>query len=403
MQKYSLLVIALIKTQVVNNSAMFFKQGEGCMKIVNDDRTGSSVSVIIPVYNCEAYVAEAIESILDQPYKMIQIILVNDGSKDGSPAICDQYAAKYDRVHVIHQKNSGVSAARNAGIEWVLASERPEYRNGYIAFLDADDKWQTDFFDESVQAMLQNSQLIGFRSCHCNNKGNRKNDPAPVKEGVYSGNQRNVWKHSSQPFAAMLYSCSLLQKYDLRFMTGLKYGEDTIFRMQCMYLAEQITLHNRLMYYYRHTATSAVHSRKYGISYFVPIIDGWLLSDSLMEKWENDARGALWEGRAMAAVCIVDMCKEHFCCFGRQRELDALFAKRPEYLELITSDFARNRPDSGLKWQAMKAHPVKFMLRCYVEGAVNSITRRIYLLSYKSKWLTAMIDKKRYPILMDGE
>lgn len=361
------------------------------------------ISVVIPVYNCEAYVAEAIESILNQPYKMIQIVLVNDGSKDGSPAICDQYAAKYDRVHVIHQENSGVSAARNAGIEYVLEDKNSCFSQGYIAFLDADDKWQTEFFNESVQSILQNSQLIGFQSCHCNSNGDRRNNPVPLDKGEYSGNQGSVWKHSNQHFAAMLYSCSLLRKYELRFMAGLKYGEDTIFRMQCMYLAETITLHNRLMYYYRYAFTSAVRRRKYGISYFVPIIDSWIRSDALMEKWKNENRGELWEGRAMAAVCIVDMCKEHYRRFGRQRVLDDLFVQRSELLELITGDFARNRPDSGLKWKAMKAHPVKFKLRCYIEGAVNSIMRRVYLLTFKSKWLTAVIDKKRYPIVIDAE
>lgn len=359
------------------------------------------INVVIPVYNCEAYVTEAIESVLNQPYKAIRIILVEDGSTDGSPAICDQYAKNHDRVCVIHQKNGGVSAARNAGIEFVLQDTNDCYKNGYIAFLDADDKWQSGFFDESVQSMLNGADLIGFQSCHCNGAGDRIDDAAPMVEGVYSGKQENVWEHSAQHFAAMLYRCDLLRHYQVRFFRELKYGEDTIFRMQCMYVADTIVLKKRVMYHYRHTSNSAVRSRKYGISYYVPIIDGWMRSDRMMEHWQNPDRGDLWEGRVMAAVCIIDMCKEHYHRFRKQRELDALFAEKPEYLELITGPFIRNRGESGVKWQAMKAHPYQFKLKCYLEGIIDSMMRMVYFVACKSKRITSMIDKRRYPYEVD--
>ena len=89
------------------------------------------ISVIVPVYNVESYVAECIESIQNQTYMNLEIILVNDGSTDASGDICDQYAAYDERIKVIHQENGGLSAARNTGIEAA---------NGdYIAFVDSDD------------------------------------------------------------------------------------------------------------------------------------------------------------------------------------------------------------------------------------------------------------------------
>ena len=78
------------------------------------------INVIIPVYNAEKYLEETVNSVLSQPYKDIEIVLVNDGSTDSSPEICDKIAENEKRVTVIHQKNGGASSARNKGIEFVL-------------------------------------------------------------------------------------------------------------------------------------------------------------------------------------------------------------------------------------------------------------------------------------------
>ena len=89
------------------------------------------ISIIIPVYNVEHYLAECLDSVLAQTYKNLEIILVDDGSIDGSGQICDNYAGKDSRIKVIHQTNAGVSAARNKGLK-VAKGE-------YIGFVDADD------------------------------------------------------------------------------------------------------------------------------------------------------------------------------------------------------------------------------------------------------------------------
>ena len=78
------------------------------------------VSVIIPVYNTEAYLRECVDSVIGQTYGNIEVILVDDGSKDGSPAICDNYAASDRRIKVIHKENGGLSDARNRGIYEVV-------------------------------------------------------------------------------------------------------------------------------------------------------------------------------------------------------------------------------------------------------------------------------------------
>lgn len=105
------------------------------------------ISVIVPVYNVEPYLEEAIESVMHQSYTDLEIILVDDGSTDGSGEICDRYQKKDSRIKVIHQENRGLSAARNAGLDIC--------RGGQIAFLDSDDAFCKDMLQKMSDAMLK--------------------------------------------------------------------------------------------------------------------------------------------------------------------------------------------------------------------------------------------------------
>ena len=85
------------------------------------------ISVIVPVYKVEPYLRRCVDSILGQTFTDFELILVDDGSPDNCPAICDEYARKDTRVHVIHQENGGLSAARNAGIDWAFANSDSQW------------------------------------------------------------------------------------------------------------------------------------------------------------------------------------------------------------------------------------------------------------------------------------
>ena len=111
------------------------------------------VSVIMPVYDAEAYLAEAIDSMLEQTYENWELILVDDGSKDRSSAICDEYALRDPRIRVMHQQNQGASAARNAGIE--LA------RGEWIQFFDDDDI----LLPHAVQTLVKHSEQTDMVVC----------------------------------------------------------------------------------------------------------------------------------------------------------------------------------------------------------------------------------------------
>ena len=89
------------------------------------------ISVIVPVYNMEKYLEKCVRSILDQDYKDIELILVDDGSKDSSPAMCDEFAKQDERIKVIHKPNGGQGSARNMGLDIA--------KGDYISFIDSDD------------------------------------------------------------------------------------------------------------------------------------------------------------------------------------------------------------------------------------------------------------------------
>lgn len=103
------------------------------------------LSIIVPVYNARAYMKDTINDLLDQTYKDIEILLIDDGSTDGSSDICDKYAENDQRIVAIHQTNQGVSAARNTGIE--------KSTGDLLAFADSDDRLDPDMYELLIQAM----------------------------------------------------------------------------------------------------------------------------------------------------------------------------------------------------------------------------------------------------------
>lgn len=130
------------------------------------------ISIIVPVYNVESYIDRCIQSIIDQSYKKIEIILINDGSTDKSGSICDQYALKDSRIMVFHIKNGGSSIARNYGLK--------KSRGEYIGFVDSDDWIKPNMFDELLRFALENKLRVVETNCttaHLANKNSIKDGP----------------------------------------------------------------------------------------------------------------------------------------------------------------------------------------------------------------------------------
>ena len=112
------------------------------------------ISVIIPCYKVEDYIEKCVDSVLNQSYKKLEIILVDDGSPDKVPKLCDGYAKKDERVKVIHKKNGGLSSARNAGLEIATGD--------YISFIDSDDYINKEYYELMVKSVLDNKSDISI-------------------------------------------------------------------------------------------------------------------------------------------------------------------------------------------------------------------------------------------------
>ena len=119
----------------------------------------AQIAVIVPIYKVEPYLRRCVDSILAQTFTDFELILVDDGSPDNCGAICDEYAQKDARVHVIHQENGGLSAARNAGIDWVFAHSDSEW----ISFVDSDDWVHPEYLERLLYAALDND--VGISIC----------------------------------------------------------------------------------------------------------------------------------------------------------------------------------------------------------------------------------------------
>lgn len=190
------------------------------------------VSIIIPVFNVRPYLVEALDSMLCQSYKALEILLIDDGSTDGSGEICDEYFRRDGRIRVVHQENRGISAARNRGLDMMTGD--------LVSFLDPDDCFESSFMEKMVSAMLrEGADLAVCRFATIQTEGDlktaaRKKRLAPdVEPGVLGRAEAlrslaagslnsSVWNK--------LYRRSLWA--DIRFPEGHVYEDiDTFFRI----------------------------------------------------------------------------------------------------------------------------------------------------------------------------
>ena len=325
----------------------------------NSDR---QICVVIPVYNAKKYLYEAVSSVLNQKYKKIEIILIDDGSCDGSSEICDNLAQRSERIFVIHQKNSGVSAARNAGIDYVLNKYDNNLKKTYVAFLDADDAWIDNFFTEDFMLNLPDVHLVCFQTLICNGKLSRCYIANRVEDGIYTGENKTAQTRRCQ-FIACLYEVHLLKEYTLRFTEGLNYTEDTQFFRKCICSAEKIAVFNRPFYLYRNDSASAVHTRAFGIQYFEPIFETYL----------------------------IDMIQEHFQHFGTIIALKRWLNNHNEYV-LFAKQYGGTRANDVLS--ALDRSPKKYAFKHYIIGAFYGCLKRIICLP----GISSVAECVKYPI-----
>lgn len=210
--------------------------------------SSSLVSIIVPVYNVEAYLPACIDSLLAQTYKNIEIFLVDDGSPDRCPAICDEYAASDLRVRVIHKENGGAASARNVGLDMS--------KGDYICFVDSDDLVHSDYIEKLIselQAATADIAVCGFTKM---TKLDETVCTDREKAGIYTGNEY------VEQFLAH-WTCSLLwNKIFRRESIGTIYMEeghcidDEFFTYQVVLNCKSVVVFDTPLYRYRLRSSS---------------------------------------------------------------------------------------------------------------------------------------------------
>ena len=204
------------------------------------------ISVIVPIYNAEQYLHRCIDSILAQSYTDFELLLIDDGSKDDSGAICDAYAAKDSRVRVFHKENGGVSSARNLGLDHAQGE--------YVTFCDADDYVAPDWLAAYRKAMAENVDLAiqGYYSIEGENTIEKSLQPNQGT-GVEVKRQLITSLFSQEVYYYLwvkLFRRDLIETHHIRFDEQSILGEDTQFISKYLEFAVSFKCIDSLGYYY---------------------------------------------------------------------------------------------------------------------------------------------------------
>ena len=218
--------------------------------------TNALVSIIVPVYGTEKYLSDCIESLLKQTYPQIEIVLVDDQSPDSCPAICDAYAQKDERVRVIHQKNKGVSGARNTGIDAATGE--------YFCFVDSDDTLEANAIEILLNDILAyGADMSSATKSLVAEDGSVQAKSADGQIFVYEGDEMIkrslLYDDRTRSLHAKLFSRRLIE--DIRFVEGHNINEDGYFLFECYKKKPKVVQHNVDLYRYYFRPGSASNGR----------------------------------------------------------------------------------------------------------------------------------------------
>lgn len=280
------------------------------------------ISVIVPVYNVEEYLPRCLQAISEQTYRNLEIILVDDGSTDRSGKLCDEFAAKDSRAQVIHQPNSGLWAARNAGLD--LA------QGAYLFLPDGDDYFHRDILRVLHEAI---NLGMGYDLAICHKQKTEKLDedtssPIPVRfievtrdnlfHGLFGKDNPIIWKGSSHNVWNKLYRRRVIEK--LRFKPFVV-AQDREFLIRLYMIVKEAILVDNIMYFWVRHAESIMHLPSYPLLRSMchvrmdyvnyPLFSGEEFrqyKDLLLEDLSNHI--LIWRELAWFTPTSMDVCKE---------------------------------------------------------------------------------------------
>ena len=229
------------------------------------------VSIIVPVYKAEKYLHRCVDSILAQAFTDWECILVDDGSPDGSGAICDEYAQKDARIRVIHKENGGVSVARNFALN--------DAQGIYVTFVDSDDWIEKTCLETCVREMDENRlDLLQFGYKRIASSGKVLAE-VPLGTPVVGKEKYIELQKFNVCVGGGVYRLDIIQKLHLRFEVGMKLGEDQKFFFEYLMCADRMrSLHHTFYYYLLNYNSATVRARSRDIIRSMDILGDFVRS-----------------------------------------------------------------------------------------------------------------------------
>lgn len=225
--------------------------------IVKVERQNKLISIIVPVYNVSLYLDKCIESILNQNYKNIELILIDDGSTDNSYEICEKWEKTDKRIKLIKQKNKGVSSARNKGLDNALGD--------YISFIDSDDIVEKDIYTSFIKEMTDEIDIIRFR-CRTH-YGKIKTISQNNYEGlldILKDEKKYDLFFKEHAFGSVCFSIFNRNVIEgIRFNEEFKYGEDYLFYFYVINKSSKIFFSDFILYNYMVNHFSATRKKQF--------------------------------------------------------------------------------------------------------------------------------------------
>lgn len=243
------------------------------------------LSIIIPVYNTGTELIRCIKSILDQSIKDIELIIVDDGSTDESPQICDEFAKQYSRVKVIHKVNEGVSVARNTGIQ---AAE-----GEYIGFVDSDDWIDSNMYEELYKLAIGNAADIVM--CDATTKYDAMPDEADtidvIQNDITVFDKKQIKPELLLVMAGAAWRCiyrsAILRNNNILFPHGIKLAEDRIFNILAFGNMNKL-VYTKKSYYNRYVRKGSAVNRYYADMLDVILMARAGVMNALDTAWNSD-------------------------------------------------------------------------------------------------------------------
>lgn len=317
------------------------------------------ISVIVPVYNVEPYIHRCVDSILAQTFTDFELILIDDGSPDNCPAICDEYAVKDDRVHVIHQENGGLSAARNAGIDWVFENSDSEW----ISFVDSDD-WVAENYLEVLYKGASDNNLSVSVCGFIRTKGEIDLEDNETMFQLITPEEFYVKDRTNFVIAwGKLYKIECFN--EIRFPVG-KIHEDEFVTYKILFKYQQIAAVDAQLYYY-YTNPSGIMLRDWSEERLAAY-------DAMMEQLSFLDNNGFQNAYKRTLIAIVSNLATNYQQCNNDRYKNIIIAKIRRTIKDHRNHFQLFV--DNVPWICEIAYPKRMKIYWLVHSQVNKLKRK---------------------------